>query len=115
VKPASPPARLARLASTRRGRQAIYEAAHAVAAHVLGREVRRLSLRPAGDLGAWVRYSAAREWGLAGDLQEAQERRRSLGSRGGRWTRERAAAVLQREFGVQYHPAHISRLMARLG
>jgi transposase len=37
------------------------------------------------------------------------------GFRGGRWTRDRVAAVIQREFGVQYHPAHISRLLARLG
>jgi transposase len=37
------------------------------------------------------------------------------GFRGDRWTRERVAAVLRREFGVQYHPAHISRLLARWG
>jgi transposase len=37
------------------------------------------------------------------------------GFRGDRWTRERVAAVLRREFGVAYHPAHVSRLLARWG
>lgn len=37
------------------------------------------------------------------------------GFRGDRWTRARVAAVIHREFGVQYHPAHISRLLARWG
>jgi transposase len=37
------------------------------------------------------------------------------GFRGDRWTRERVAAVIRREFGVKYHPAHISRLLARWG
>src|SRR5947209_15434387 len=32
---------------------------------------------------------------------------------GERWTRERVAAVLQREFSVAYHPAHVSRLLCR--
>jgi transposase len=37
------------------------------------------------------------------------------GFRGDRWTRERVADVLRREFGVTYHPAHISRLLAGWG
>jgi transposase len=37
------------------------------------------------------------------------------GFRGDRWTRERVAAVIRREFGVSYHPAHISRLLAGWG
>lgn len=37
------------------------------------------------------------------------------GFRGDRWTRERVAEVLHREFGVRYHPAHISRLLAGWG
>jgi transposase len=37
------------------------------------------------------------------------------GFRGERWTRERVADLLRREFGVTYHPAHISRLMAGWG
>jgi transposase len=34
---------------------------------------------------------------------------------GERWTRERVAEVIQREFAVQHHPAHVSRLLARIG
>lgn len=37
------------------------------------------------------------------------------GFRGDRWTRERVGEVLRREFGVAYHPAHISRLLAGWG
>jgi transposase len=31
------------------------------------------------------------------------------------WTTKRVAAVIAREFGVQYHPAHVSRLLAACG
>jgi transposase len=37
------------------------------------------------------------------------------GFQGERWTRQRVAAVLKREFGVAYHPAHVSRLLAKWG
>lgn len=37
------------------------------------------------------------------------------GFEGERWTRARVATMLQREFGVQYHPAHVSRLLAKWG
>jgi transposase len=37
------------------------------------------------------------------------------GFRGDRWTRERVADVIRRQFGVHYHPAHISRLLAGWG
>jgi transposase len=37
------------------------------------------------------------------------------GFRGAFWTRARVAHVIEREFGVHYHPAHISRLLARWG
>jgi transposase len=37
------------------------------------------------------------------------------GFKGERWTRARVAEVLRREFGVQYHPAHVSRLLAGWG
>jgi transposase len=30
------------------------------------------------------------------------------------WTARRIAAVLEREFGVRYHPAHVTRLLAEL-
>jgi transposase len=35
--------------------------------------------------------------------------------RGDIWTTSRVAAVLKRVFGVRYHPAHVSRLLRRLG
>ncbi len=31
------------------------------------------------------------------------------------WTTHRVAAVIQREFGVHYHPAHVCRLLRQLG
>lgn len=37
------------------------------------------------------------------------------GFRGDVWTCERVAGVIQREFGVGYHPAHVSRLVRALG
>src|SRR5436190_19752313 len=37
------------------------------------------------------------------------------GFHGDRWTRARVADVLRREFGVRYHPAHISRPLAGWG
>jgi transposase len=38
----------------------------------------------------------------------------SYGFRGEAWTCERVAEVIRREFGVRYHPAHMSRLLAKL-
>jgi transposase len=37
------------------------------------------------------------------------------GFRGELWTCERVAVVIRREFGVSYHPAHVSRVMRALG
>jgi transposase len=31
------------------------------------------------------------------------------------WTCERVAEVIHKEFGVRYHPAHVSRLVRALG
>ena len=31
------------------------------------------------------------------------------------WTTPRVATVIEREFGVRYHPAHVSRLLGALG
>jgi len=36
------------------------------------------------------------------------------GFRGDLWTCERVAIVIRREFGVSYHPAHVSRLLKKL-
>jgi transposase len=37
------------------------------------------------------------------------------GFRGEVWTCARVAEVIRREFGVLYHPAHVSRLVRKLG
>ena len=37
------------------------------------------------------------------------------GFRGEVWTCERVAEVIRKEFGVSYHPAHVSRLLKALG
>jgi transposase len=39
----------------------------------------------------------------------------AYGFLGDQWTTERVARVIQREFGVRYHPAHVSRLLRQLG
>jgi transposase len=41
----------------------------------------------------------AEAYGFAGDI----------------WTTPRVAAVIEREFGVRYHPAHVSRLLRAIG
>jgi len=38
----------------------------------------------------------------------------AYGFRGGVWTCARIAALIEWEFGVSYHPAHVSRLMKEL-
>lgn len=39
----------------------------------------------------------------------------SFGFRGNLWTCRRVAEVIKREFGVAYHPAHVSRILKELG
>ena len=39
----------------------------------------------------------------------------SYGFLGEVWTTKRVATVIQREFGVAYHPAHVSRLLRQVG
>jgi transposase len=38
----------------------------------------------------------------------------AFGFRGDIWTAARVARVIQEQFGVQYHPAHVSRLLHRI-
>lgn len=38
----------------------------------------------------------------------------SFGFRGDLWTCSRVAAVIERELGVRYHPAHVSRILDEL-
>lgn len=37
------------------------------------------------------------------------------GFRGEVWTRERVASVIERQFGVKYHPSHVGRLLRKAG
>jgi transposase len=39
----------------------------------------------------------------------------AFGFVGDLWTNPRIAALIEREFGVRYHPAHISRLLREIG
>src|SRR4051795_11308171 len=39
----------------------------------------------------------------------------ACGFRGDVWTTKRVAAVTEREFGVRYHPAHVSKVLRSLG
>ncbi len=40
---------------------------------------------------------------------------RAYGYPNDRWTARRIAHVIEREFGVDYHPSHVSRILAALG
>lgn len=39
----------------------------------------------------------------------------SFGFEGEVWTLERVAAVIKKEFGQQYHPSHVSKILRKLG
>lgn len=62
--------------------------------------------------GAPVRLSAADRQKLPGILERGAE---SFGFRGERWTCARVGKLVEREFGVRYHPAHVSRILKDLG
>src|SRR5438270_892960 len=72
--------------------------------------------RRGGEKGLKVRYSPGRPLKL-----ESRQRKRlvrlllrgaqAYGYRTNLWTTARIAELIQREFGVQYHPDHVGRLM----
>jgi transposase len=62
--------------------------------------------------GAPVRLSAADRQKLPGMLERGAE---SFGFRGELWTCARVGKLIEREFGVRYHPAHVSRILKDLG
>jgi transposase len=39
----------------------------------------------------------------------------AFGFRGNVWTQARVAAVIEREFGIKYHPFHMYRVLRRIG
>ncbi len=62
--------------------------------------------------GARPKLTEAQRAELAGLLDRGAE---AAGFRGEFWTTKRIAALIRRRFGVRYHPAHVSRLVRRLG
>ena len=62
--------------------------------------------------GATSRLSEEERAELPGLLAQGAE---AHGFRGNVWTCERVAIVIRREFGVSYHPAHVSRVVRALG
>jgi transposase len=65
------------------------------------------ALRHRSPPGALARLTHAQLARLPALLQQGPE---AYGFRGELWTRGRIAAVIRMEFGVSYHPAHISRV-----
>ncbi len=61
--------------------------------------------------GAPARLSEADRQKLPELLERGAE---SFGFRGDLWTCSRVGKVIQREFGVKYHPAHVSRILKDL-
>jgi len=62
--------------------------------------------------GAPVRLSEADRQKLPELLERGAE---SFGFCGDLWTCARVGKVIQREYGVKYHPAHVSRILKELG
>jgi transposase len=71
-----------------------------------GRRRSRLAEQPKS--GAPLRLSAADRQKLPGLLERGAE---SFGFRGDLWTCARVGKLIEREFGVKYHPAHVSRIL----
>jgi transposase len=73
-----------------------------------GREALRTTPRP----GARPRLTLEQQAQLPVLLAKGAE---WFGFIGDLWTTERVALLIQRTFGIRYHPAHMSRLLRRLG
>ena len=73
-----------------------------------GREALRRRAAP----GATPKLTAAQRERLPELLAKGAERYDFIGDV---WTTKRVAHVIKREFGVGYHPAHVSRLLRALG
>jgi transposase len=70
------------------------------------------ALRKRSSPGKPPRLSADQRARLSGLLEKGAV---GHGFRGEVWTCQRVAQVIKREFGVGYHPAHLSRILKRLG
>ena len=70
------------------------------------------ALRKRSSPGAPPRLSADQRDRLPGLLEKGAV---AHGFRGEVWTCRRVAQMIKREFGVGYHPSHVSRILKRLG
>lgn len=70
------------------------------------------ALRKRSSPGAPARLSPDQRDRLPGLLEKGAV---AHGFRGEVWTCKRVAKVIKREFGIVYHPAHVSRILKRLG
>jgi transposase len=77
-----------------------------------GREGGVEGLRRKPPPGVAPRLSERQRAQLKGLLLKGAE---AHGFRGEVWTCERVAKVIRKEFGVSYHPTHVSRVLKRLG
>jgi len=77
-----------------------------------GREGGEAALKDRPRPGAPRRLGAAERQRIPDLLKRGAE---SFGFRGDVWTCSRVAKVIEREFGVRYHPAHVSRILKELG
>jgi transposase len=69
------------------------------------------ALRKRSSPGARPRLSADQRARLSGLLENGAV---ANGFRGEVWTCQRVAQLIKREFGVGYHPAHVSRILKKL-
>jgi len=77
-----------------------------------GREAGPEALHSRRGGGPKPRLSEAQLSALREDLTQGAEH---FGFRGDVWTQPRVAALIKREFGVKYHPAHVGRILKKLG
>jgi transposase len=77
-----------------------------------GMEEGAAALQARKSPGAPRRLSSAERQRIPGLLERGAE---SFGFRGDLWTCPRVAKVIERELGVKYHPAHVSRILKELG
>src|SRR5688572_19542117 len=99
------------------------------AAHSRGPGREQGSGKPVDEAGSrWHRSrrskAPTRSWSTAPPQSEDERARlpellargaQAHGFRGEVWTCERVAIVIRREFGVSYHPSHVSRVVRALG
>lgn len=70
------------------------------------------ALRRRRATGRPPKLTAVQQQALIGELQADAT---AAGFPTARWTLPRVRALIQRRFGVQYHPKHLPRLLRRLG